>query len=72
MRMIAESGEDEMIACFLLGELTSERYGAGVRAALNAAGQAERLLTHANLSDQAANRARRDMLVDSHKRPVVP
>jgi hypothetical protein len=60
--VIGESSEDGMIACFLLGELTSERFGAEVRRALLAAGQPERLLTDADLADPEANRARRDLL----------
>ena len=62
MRVIAESSEDEMVACFLLGELTSHRFGAGVHAALRAAGRSERLLTEADLTDGDANRARRELL----------
>jgi hypothetical protein len=62
VRVIAESGEDEMVACFLLGELTSDRFGAAVREALAAAGQSERLLTEADLGDADANRARRELL----------
>lgn len=62
VRVIGDSSEDEMVACFLLGELTSRRFGAGVRRALVAAGESERLLTDADLTDPAANRARRDLL----------
>jgi hypothetical protein len=28
MRVLRESSEDEMVACFLLGELSSQRFGA--------------------------------------------
>ncbi len=51
-----------MVACFLRGELTSARFGADVRAALAAAGLPERLLTAPDLTDGAANRARRELL----------
>jgi hypothetical protein len=51
-----------MIALFLLGELTSERFGDGIRAALDAAGQTERLLTAADLGDASQNRVRRAVL----------
>lgn len=47
-----------MVACFLLGELRSERFGPGVRAALAAAGLSERLLVHADLSDPVENQER--------------
>jgi hypothetical protein len=62
VRVIGDSGEDEMVACFLLGELTSRRFGAGIRQALAAVGESEHLLTDADLADPVANRARRDLL----------
>src|SRR5688572_1802727 len=62
VRVIGDSSEDEMVACFLLGELTSRRFGVGIRRALATAGECERLLTDADLADPAANRARRDLL----------
>ena len=62
VRVIGDSSEDEMVACFLLGELTSQRFGPGIRQALAAAGKSERLLTEADLADPAANQARRDLL----------
>ncbi len=62
MRILRESSEEEMIACFLRGELTSRRFGPALRAALSAAGLPERLLTEPDLGDEAANRARRDLL----------
>lgn len=62
MRIVRESSEDEMIACFLQGELTSDRFGADLRAALGAAGLSERLLTDADLGDEGENRARRGLL----------
>jgi hypothetical protein len=62
VRIIGDIGEDEMVACFLLGELTSQRFGAGVRSALAAAGESECLLKEADLADPAANRARRGVL----------
>lgn len=62
VRIIGDSSEDEMIACFLLGELTSPRFGAGIRRALAEARQSAHLLTDADLADPVANRARRDLL----------
>ena len=62
MRVIRESSEDEMISVFLLGELTSERFGTGIRAALEAAGQTEALITAADLGDADQNYARRALL----------
>jgi hypothetical protein len=62
VRTIGDCSEDEMVACFLLGELTSARFGAGIRRALAAAGRSERLVADADLADPAANRARRALL----------
>lgn len=62
MRILGESSEDEMIACFLQGELPSHRFGPGLRAALNEAGLSARLVTDADLSNEDENRARRELL----------
>ncbi|MEU6479140.1 hypothetical protein ABZ858_20080 [Streptomyces sp. NPDC047017] len=56
------SSEDEMVACFLGGELSSRRSGQNLRSHLAAAGQVEQSLTHPDLSDAGANRARRALL----------
>jgi hypothetical protein len=52
-------GEDEMIACFLRGELTSERFGSAIRSRL---GSHSRLVTHPDLFDSRENAARRAVL----------
>ncbi|GIF00092.1 hypothetical protein [Paractinoplanes rishiriensis] len=62
VRVIGDSSEDEMVACFLLGELTSRRFGAGIRRALAVVGESELLLTDPDLIDPAANRVRRELL----------
>jgi hypothetical protein len=62
VRVLGVSSEDEMIACFLSGELSSPRFGQNLRSHLTAGGQAERLLTHPDLSDAGANLARRALL----------
>ena len=62
MRMIAESSADEMVANFLVGELTSERWGQRVREALASAGLSEQVVTDADLTDESANSARRTLL----------
>jgi hypothetical protein len=62
MHIISESSEADMVACFLFGELTSDRFGPGLREALSAAGLSERLVTQADLSDEDENRARRELL----------
>ncbi|HEY3481131.1 MAG TPA: hypothetical protein VGL02_19745, partial [Streptomyces sp.] len=62
MRVLGTCGEDEMIACFLGGELSSRRFGGNLRSLLAAGGHGERLLTRPDLSDAEANAARRALL----------
>lgn len=62
MRVRGVSSEDEMVACFLRGELSSQRFGGDIRSRLEACGQAEQLLTYPDLSDAKANAARRALL----------
>ncbi|MFC1420372.1 hypothetical protein [Streptacidiphilus cavernicola] len=62
VQVLGMSSEDEMVACFLRGELSSRRFGPNLRSHLVAAGQAEQLLTHPDLSDAGANFARRALL----------
>jgi hypothetical protein len=56
------SSGDEMVATFLRGELSSERFGGDITSCLAACGLAERLLTHPDLCDAEANAARRTVL----------
>ncbi|GAA1962027.1 hypothetical protein [Kitasatospora viridis] len=62
VQLLGMSSEDEMVACFLSGELSSRRFGHDLRSHLAAAGQAEQLLTHPDYSDAGANLARRALL----------
>ena len=62
MRVLRESTAEEMVACFLHGELNSERFGQGIRDALRVCGQPETLLTRPDVADQHANQARRALL----------
>ena len=62
MRVIGPSSEDEMVALFLRTELASARFGHVVRAALDSERADETLVTEADLSDPAANAARRRVL----------
>lgn len=61
VRVLRESNADEMVACFLQGELGSERFGWGIWDALLASGQPETLLTRPDPADQCASQARRDL-----------
>ena len=62
MLVLRQSNDDEMVACFLHGELTSERFGQGIRDALLASGIPATLLTEVDLNDDQANQARRALL----------
>ncbi|KOU54199.1 hypothetical protein ADK54_02260 [Streptomyces sp. WM6378] len=62
VQVLGVSSEDETIACFLSGELSSQRFGQDLRSHLAAAGRAGQLLTHPDLSDAGANLARRALL----------
>jgi hypothetical protein len=62
MLVLGPSSEAAMIACFLGAELTSERFGPEIRSALATNGNPESLLTHPDLTDAAANAARRAVL----------
>jgi hypothetical protein len=62
VRVLAESSEDEMVASFLHGELSSERFGPAVRHQLAVMGEPEELLTRPDLTDPQANRARHNVL----------
>lgn len=62
MRVLRESSEDEMVACFLRGELASPRFGSAVRTALLLQNRPEMLLTDPDLADEQANRTRRAVL----------
>jgi hypothetical protein len=60
--VLRESSEDEMVASFLQGELSSERFGPAVRHQLAVMGEPAELLTRPDLADPQANQARRDVL----------
>ena len=62
VRVLRDSDEEEMVAVFLRGELTSERFGQAVREALVALNRPEELITAPDLADQEANSARRSIL----------
>ena len=62
MRRCRSGSEDEMVALFLRTEVSAVRFRAGLLEHLKQAGLCERVLTRPNLSDQAENRARKDLL----------
>jgi len=62
VQVLGISSEDEMVACFLSGELSSRRFGRNLRSGLAAAGHSEQLLTRPDFADIGANRARRALL----------
>jgi hypothetical protein len=66
MRILGPVTEDEVIGCFLRGELTSERYGAKLRGMLERDGVAADVLDRPDLSDSEQNAFRRRLL-DEHR-----
>jgi hypothetical protein len=62
VQILDASSDDEMVATFLRGELSSERFGGDIRRCLASSGQPERLITHPDLLDAEANAARRTVL----------
>jgi hypothetical protein len=66
MRILGPVTEDEVIACFLRAELTSERYGQKLRTLLARDRMAIDVLVRPDLGDPEANRYRRTLL-DEHR-----
>jgi hypothetical protein len=62
MRIVGPSSEAEMIGSFLLGELSSARFGPTLARILARRGHSKTLLTNANLSDPEENEQRRQLL----------
>jgi hypothetical protein len=63
MHLLRTSSEDEMIAAFLRDEYAStERYGEDITRCLTRLGLPPRILVHPDLTDQAANDHRREIL----------
>jgi hypothetical protein len=57
VRVLRDSDEEEMVAVFLRGELSSERFAPVVRGALVALDRSPELITDPDLTDAEANRA---------------
>lgn len=64
MRIVREGTEAEMVASFLVGELSSERFGLDLVRVLASHGHPRTLLTEANLADVNENEQRRRVLGD--------
>jgi hypothetical protein len=64
MRIAGDGSEDEMVASFLVGELSSERFGPDLARTLTRHRHSTTLLTEPNLSEAAENQARRRILGD--------
>jgi hypothetical protein len=62
MKVLRESSAEEMVACYLAGEITSERFGPAIRAQLVARDLPDEAITNADLSDETGNRHRRTIL----------
>jgi hypothetical protein len=64
MRQVRPGSEAEMVALFLRAELTSDRYGPGIRALLARDGVPDRVITAPDLGDDAENQVRARLLTD--------
>jgi hypothetical protein len=64
MRQLRASSEAEMVALFLSTELSSDRWKGNLRALLEGAGLAERVITAPDLGDDAENQARLRLLTE--------
>jgi hypothetical protein len=62
MRVVGPSSEDEMVAVFLRGELSSSRFGPHIRRALLEVEVQERVIADPRVDDEAENDARRRVL----------
>ena len=62
MKLLEPATEDDMIAVFLAGELTSERFGAKVRSALKSSDANQSIITKPDISDSVQNTLRRQIL----------
>jgi len=62
MRVLRESTEEEMVASFLQGEISSDRFGHAIRVELTSMGEPDELLTRPDLSDPRSNEARAKVL----------
>jgi hypothetical protein len=62
MEVAGPCSDDEMVACFLRGELDSPRFGARLHDAIRAAGLPEQVVSEPDLEDADANAVRRDLL----------
>ena len=64
MRRLRHSSEDEMVALFLRTELSSDRFGAELRALLERDGVPERVVTTPDLGSAVENDVRRGLLTE--------
>lgn len=58
VEIVRASSADEMVACYLAGEITSERFGDAIRAELAARGLNDDVVTAPDIADTPENRAR--------------
>lgn len=62
VKRLEPTTEDDMIAVFLAGERTSERFGAKVRSALKSSDANQSIITNPDISDSVQNTIRRKVL----------
>lgn len=62
MKIIKNSNEDEMIACFLNGEILSNRFGNNLRKTIAKLKYDQRIIDYPNLDNQVENQKRKHIL----------
>jgi hypothetical protein len=70
MRLLAPASEDDMVATFLVAEITSDQYGTQIGQILAGLGQPRSTVERPDTSDQAANAVRRQVLAAYRQYPA--
>src|SRR6516164_8511740 len=70
MRLLAPASEDDMVATFLVAEITSDQYGTQIGQILARLGQPRSIVAQPDTRDQAANAVRRQVLAAYRQYPA--
>ena len=70
MRLLGPASEDDMVAIFLVAEITSDQYGPQIRQILAQLGQPRSVVDQPDTRDQAANVVRRRILASYRQYPT--
>jgi hypothetical protein len=70
MRLLRPASEDDMVAIFLVAEITSDQYGTQIGQILARLGQPRSIVEQPDTRDQAANAVRRQILAAYRQYPA--